>query len=103
MTTEQAAQPEEEMEPREEYPEGPQDDAANRPPDFALVDLSNARIFTPAEMKAKGKRFAEEAQRTQAGKNLKWDNVRLVDPAAVKALARKLYTTPGLCRVGAGF
>ena len=58
------------------------------------MDLSNSRIFTPAEMKAKGKRFAEEAQRTQAGKNLKGDNVRLVDPAAVKALARKLYTSP---------
>ena len=87
--TKQAAQ-QEEMEPREDYPEEPQDDAVNRPPDFTPVDLSNTRIFTPAEMEAKGKRWAHQVQLSQAGKK-QTDNLP-ADPAEAMALARKFYT-----------
>jgi len=87
---EQAAQPEEEMAPLEDYPEEPKDDAVNRVPNIPLVDFTNTRIFTPKEMEAKGKRWAHQVRLSRAGKK-QTDNLP-TDPAEAKALARKLYT-----------
>ena len=46
MTTQQAAQ-QEEMEPREEYPEEPQDDVVNRPPGFCPCGPEQQPDFYP--------------------------------------------------------